>query len=87
MNGYTKCRHCLRCVRVANGLLCRHIKHTWDKEQCPGFKTEAKWVDGNKLNAFGRNPQGFCMACHGHISDGENPECHQCCYEKRIEND
>jgi len=86
LSGFTKCKHCLKAVRVAKGKLCYHIKTTWSNKACPGFKTEAAWIDTHSLNAHGRNSQGFCMACEGHISDGANPDCQQCCYEKRHAN-
>lgn len=79
MNGFTVCRFCLRTVRVQNGKLCRHVPGN-HRPTCEGFKTDALWVEKHKLDAGGRNTKGVCMMC------GEtetNPECPQCCYEKR----
>jgi len=78
-NGYTKCIKCLRTVRVADGKLCYHVRTTWGST-CEGFKTDSLWVEKHALTARGRNTLGECMAC------GEtetNPDCQQCCYEKR----
>jgi hypothetical protein len=79
---YTKCQFCLRTVPVTKGKLNYHIPDTWAKKACQGHGTDALWVEGNRLNAFGRNTQGECMRC------GEtktNPDCPQCSYKKRAE--
>ncbi len=51
------------------------------------FKQPAKWAVPRPLDAGGKNPAGECMRCGWSVEDGENPDCIQCCYEKRSEND
>jgi len=80
-HGYTTCRYCLRTVRVANGKLCYHIPGNY-QPTCRGHRTEALWVEEHALDAGGRNPIGKCMKC-GEFET--NPDCRQCCYEKRHE--
>lgn len=82
MNGYTVCSKCVRVVKVKDGKLTRHVPDSW-ADTCEGFKTDALWVESNKLNAMGRNPDGYCMRCYQHVDKGPNLDCHQCCYERR----
>lgn len=83
MLGFTRCQRCLRVVKVRDdGTLNYHVSGTWE-DTCPGFKSAALWVDKNKLSAGGRNSSGVCMRCG---ETEENPECPQCCFEKRWEN-
>jgi len=82
MNGYTVCKHCLRTVKVTDGKLNRHVPANWETT-CKGFKTGALWVDSRKLNATGRNSDGYCMRCERHVSEGPNLNCTQCCFERR----
>ena len=78
---YTVCKYCLRTVKVTDGKLNQHVPANY-KATCKGYKTEALWVEKHALNAMARNSRGVCMRCGETVT---NPECHQCCYEKRNE--
>ena len=98
-DAYTCCWGCLTTVKIlSNGTLAHHLgferfqldekKNEMQKFRatCPGSGEKPRWIEtgeGASLNARGRNPGGFCMRCNQHVSEGENPDCPQCCFAKR----
>ncbi len=85
-NGHTVCPECIQTVSVRNGLIGYHLGNGGyrnARSKCPGHKQKARWVEEKSLNAMGRNTAGDCMKCGGAVADGANPDCTQCCYEKR----
>lgn len=77
--GYTKCKHCQRTVRVSKGRICYHVARTWSNAACTNFKKPALWISDRPIIAGGKNSDGECMRCRWDFSDGPNPDCPQCC--------
>lgn len=73
-NGHTKCPHCISTVRVVGWEIKYHVKESWSYKACPGFKTQAHWVEAKPLLAMARNSKGECMKCFGKNSEA----CDQC---------
>lgn len=73
-NGFTVCPHCVDTVRVVGWEIKYHIRESWSNKACPGFKTQARWVEAKPLLAMARNTKGQCMKCFGKNSE----TCDQC---------
>lgn len=78
-HGYTRCRYCIRVVRVESGVITHHVSFPGqDSGTCEKAGSIATWVVDTKLKARSRNAGGFCMKCWQNVDTGPNDDCSQC---------